>query len=67
MKRIAEVVGTDVRLRAYQAGKVRQQTYRFDQVTKTIKSQYHTGYSLDIANSGRSTNLRVTTTNSRWW
>jgi hypothetical protein len=67
MKRIAEVVGTDVRLRAYQASKVKQQTFNFDQVSKTIKSQWRTTYSLDIQNSGRSTNLRVTTTNSRWW
>jgi hypothetical protein len=67
MKRIAEVVGTDVRLRTYNSGKVRQQTFKFDQVSKTIKSQWHTSYSLDIANSGRSSNLRVTTTNSRWW
>jgi hypothetical protein len=67
MKRIAEVVGTDVRLRSYQASKVKQQTFKFDQVSKTIKSEWRTTYSLDIQNSGRSTNLRVTTTNSRWW
>jgi hypothetical protein len=48
MKRIAEVVGTDVRLRAYKSNKVRQQTFKFDQVSKTIKSEWHRSYSLDI-------------------
>jgi hypothetical protein len=67
MKRVAEVVGTDIRLRRYNQGRKRQQTFRFDRTSKTIKSQYHTGYSIDIASNGGSSNLRVTTTNSRWW
>jgi hypoxanthine-guanine phosphoribosyltransferase len=67
MKRVAECVSTNVRLRRYTTSRVRQQTFKFDQVSKTIKSQYYTGYSLDIPNSGRNNQLRVTTTNSRWW
>jgi hypothetical protein len=38
MRRIAEVVGTDVRLRRYNQGRKRQQTFRFDVVSKTVKS-----------------------------
>jgi hypothetical protein len=67
MQRIAEAVGTDVRLRRWHSGRLRQQTWRFDGTTKTLKSQYYKTYSLDITNNGRSTNLRITTTNSRWW
>jgi hypothetical protein len=67
MKRIAEVAGSNVVLRRWNKGRKRQQTFRFDISSKTIKSQYHKSYSLDIPNNGRSSNLRVTTTNSRWW
>jgi hypothetical protein len=67
MRRIAEVVGTDVRLRRYNQGRKRQQTFRFDVVSKTVKSQYHKSYSLTIPNNGRNNQLRVTTTSSRWW
>jgi hypothetical protein len=67
MQRIAELVGTDVRLRRYHVSRKRQQTWKFDITSKTLKSMYHTGHSMDITNSGRSANLRSTTTNSRWW
>jgi hypothetical protein len=67
MKRIAECVGTDVRLRRYTTSRKRQQTWKFDQVSKTIKSEYNRSYSMEIPNSGRNNQLRVTTTNSRWW
>jgi hypothetical protein len=67
MKRVAEVVGTDIRLRRYTTSRVKQQMYTFDRVSKTIKSQYHTSYSIEISGNGTSSNLRVTTTNSRWW
>jgi hypothetical protein len=67
MKRVAEVVGSDVRLRRYTTSRVRQQTFKFDQVSKTVKSEYHKSYSLNIHNNGRAAGLRVTTTNSRWW
>jgi hypothetical protein len=67
MKRVAECVSTNIKLRRWNNGRKRQQTFKFDQVSKTIKSQYYTSYSLDITSNGRSANLRVTTTNSRWW
>jgi hypothetical protein len=67
MKRIAEAVGTNMKLRRWNKGRKRQQTFRFDIKSKTIKSQYYKQYSLDIQNNGRSSNLRITTTNSRWW
>jgi hypothetical protein len=67
MKRVAEVSGSNVVLRRYVNGRKRQQTFRFDITSKTIKSEYHKSYSLDIPNQGRNNNLRVTTTNSRWW
>jgi hypothetical protein len=67
MRRVAEVVGSNVRLRRYHSSRVRQQTFRFDITSKTVKSQYHKSYSLDIPNNGRNNQLRVTTTNSRWW
>jgi hypothetical protein len=69
MRRVAELVGSDVRLRRYNASssRVRQQTFRFDQVSKTVKSMYQTSYSLEIPNQGRNKQLRMTTTNSRWW
>jgi hypothetical protein len=67
MKRIAECVGTDVRLKRYTTSRRRQQTWKFDIVSKTIKSDYHRSYSMEIPNQGRNSQLRVTTTNSRWW
>jgi hypothetical protein len=67
MKRIAECVGTDVRLKRYTTSRRRQQTWKFDIVSKTIKSDYHRSYSMEIPNQGRNNQLRVTTTSSRWW
>jgi hypothetical protein len=67
MRRVAELVGSDVRLRRYTSSRVRQQTWRFDITSKTIKSDYQRSYSLEIPNSGRNNQLRATTTNSRWW
>jgi hypothetical protein len=67
MKRVAEAVSVNIRLRRWNKGRSRQQTYTFDRVTKTVKSEYYKSYSLDITSNGRSSNLRVTTTNSRWW
>jgi hypothetical protein len=67
MRRIAEAVSTNIKLRRWNKGRVRQQTFRFDGTTKTIKSQYYKQYSLDITSNGRAANLRLTTTNSRWW
>jgi hypothetical protein len=67
MRRVAETVSTDVRLRRYHSGRSRQQTWRFDYTSKTIKSEYYKSYSMTIPNNGRNNQLRVTTTNSRWW
>jgi hypothetical protein len=67
MRRVAEVVGSNIKLRRWHGSRKRQQTFRFDITSKTVKSQYHKSYSLDIQSNGRSANLRVTTTNSRWW
>jgi hypothetical protein len=67
MKRVAEAVSTDVRLRRYHTGRTRQQTWRFDITSKTIKSEYYKTYSMNIHSNGRSSSLRITTTNSRWW
>jgi hypothetical protein len=67
MRRVVECVGTDVRLRRYHGSRVRQQTWKFDGITKTVKSDYHRSYSMTIPNNGRNNQLRVTTTTSRWW
>jgi hypothetical protein len=67
MRRVAELVGSDVRLRRYQSSRIRYQTWKFDITSKTIKSEYQKSYSLEIPNSGRNNQLRATTTNSRWW
>jgi hypothetical protein len=40
MRRVAELVGSDIRLRRYTASRSRQQTWRFDITSKTIKSGY---------------------------
>jgi hypothetical protein len=44
MRRVAEAVGSDVRLRRYNSGRVRTQTFKFDIISKTIKSEYHISY-----------------------
>jgi hypothetical protein len=45
----------------------RPQQWFFDQVSKTIKNNNWRSHSLDIQGNGASTNVRCTTTNSRWW
>lgn len=67
MQRVAECVGANnVVLRTYRKN-TRAQQWIFDGVSKTIKSYQWQGRSLDINGNGSSSNLRVTTTNSRWW
>jgi len=44
-----------------------QQHFFFDNATKTIKSMQYKDRSLDIQSSGRSSNLQLWSTNSRWW
>jgi hypothetical protein len=48
MKRVAEAVGTNMKLKRWNKGRKRQQTFRFDSRTKTIKGMYYKQYSLDI-------------------
>jgi hypothetical protein len=67
MKRVAECVSTDVRLKRWHGSRIRQQTWTFDVTTKTIKSMYYKSYSLTIPNNGRNNQLRVAGTTSRWW
>jgi hypothetical protein len=67
MRRVAETVSTDVRLKRYHSGRSRQQTFKFDITSKTIKSEYYKSYSMEIPNQGRNSQLRIVTTNSRWW
>jgi hypothetical protein len=67
MKRIAELVSSDVRLRRWNKGRKKQQTWRFDGISKTLKSMYQTSWSMEIPNQGRNNQLRATTTSSRWW
>jgi len=43
------------------------QQFYFDNATKTIKSQQYKDRSLDIQNSGKSSNMQVWNTNGRWW
>jgi hypothetical protein len=67
MQRVAEAVGANnVVLKRYAKGRIAQQFY-FDGVSKTLKSQQWKTHSLDIQSNGRNPNVRVTTTNSRWW
>lgn len=46
---------------------VKAQQWYFDGVSKTIKNNNWKSHSLDIQSNGGSTNVRCTTTNSRWW
>jgi hypothetical protein len=66
-KRVAECHGANnVWLRRWRKNTTAQQWY-FDQVSKTIKNNHWKSHSLDIQSNGGSTNIRCTTTNSRWW
>jgi hypothetical protein len=67
MWRVAETVSNYLRLRRYTASRVRQQTWKFDRVSNTIKSEYTKSYSIYVASNNSDTYLRITTTNSRWW
>jgi hypothetical protein len=67
MKRVAECHGANnVWLKRWRKNVKAQQWY-FDEVTKTLKNNYWKSHSLDIQGNGGSTNIRCTTTNSRWW
>jgi hypothetical protein len=67
MWRVAENVSNYLRLRRFNNGRRRQQTWKFDRVSNTIKSEYTKSYSIYMASNNSDTYLRITTTNSRWW
>jgi len=65
--RVAECIGANnVNLKRWRVNTKAQQWY-FDGVSKTIKNNNWKSHSLDIQGNGGSTNVRCTTTNSRWW
>jgi hypothetical protein len=67
MRRVVECHGANnLWLKRYVRGRTAQQFW-FDNVSKTIKSQHWKNRSMDITSNGGSSNLRMTTTNSRWW
>jgi hypothetical protein len=67
MQRVAECHGANnVWQRRWRKNALGQQWF-FDEVSKTIKNNQWKNYSLDIQSNGGSTNVRCTTTNSRWW
>jgi hypothetical protein len=66
-KRVVELVGAhNIVLKRYAKGRIEQQFY-FDGQTHTIKSNRYKDRSLDIQNHGNHRNLRMTSTNARWW
>jgi hypothetical protein len=67
MQRVAECHGANnVWLKRWRKNTNAQQWY-FDEVSKTIKNNHWKSHSLDIQSNGGSSNIRCTTTNSRWW
>jgi hypothetical protein len=65
--RMAECIGANnVTMRRWRVNTKAMQWY-FDGVSKTIKNNNWKSHSLDIQSNGGSTNVRCTTTNSRWW
>jgi len=67
MGRFVECWGaSNIILSNYVKGKLGMQFY-FDEVSKTIKSQQWKDRSITIQSNGRSYNLYMTTTNSRWF
>jgi hypothetical protein len=64
MQRVIECVSAaNAVLKKWASGRVAQ-TFYFDGISKTIKSKYWTGYSMEYYNGK---NLRFTGTNSRWF
>jgi hypothetical protein len=67
MRRVVECISANnLVIRRYVKNRVAQNFF-FDGVSKTIKSQQWKHVSMDITSNGGSSNLRMTTTNSRWW
>jgi hypothetical protein len=63
--RYLDVVGSDIVIKTPNGFKT--QVWWFDQKSKTIKSESNHSKSFDIANAGRSNNLQLWATNSRWF
>jgi hypothetical protein len=51
----------------YQDNRRKYQTFKFDKVSHTIKSEYTKSYSLHIYSNGSGSYIQLTTTSSRWW
>ena len=66
MRRVLEIVGGRNVVIATRSNKNTQKFF-FDGKTKTIKSVAFNDRSLDIANSGRASNLQVWKTNAKWF
>jgi hypothetical protein len=67
MQRVLECHGANnIWLKRYRKNVPAQQFY-FDEVSKTVKSQQWKDRSLTIQSRGGSSNLHMTTTDSRWW
>jgi hypothetical protein len=67
MKRVAEAYSSYVQLKKWKRNRMRYQTWKFDRVSNTIKSDYTRTYSMSIQSSGNGTYWGLATTNSRWW
>ena len=67
MKRVVEVIGGRNLVIRNRVNNRRTQKWTFDQVTKTIKSLQYQSKSVDIQNYGRSNNLQIWATSSRWF
>jgi hypothetical protein len=67
MQRVAECHGANnVWLKRWRKNTNAQQWF-FDEKSKTIVNNHWKSHSLDIQSNGGSSNIRCTTTNSRWW
>ena len=69
MKRVLEPQGANnVTIRKYNNSRRKQQTFTFNCVDKTIRSNYWKNYAMEIQSNGGSSNIRMTSTiNGRWW
>jgi hypothetical protein len=68
MKRVCEAIGANnVTIRRWRKNTAAQ-TWFFDPVSKTIRSNHWKNYALEIQGNGGSSNVRVTSgITSRWW
>jgi hypothetical protein len=68
MHRVAEAIGaSNVALKRYAKGRAAQ-TWIFNNKDKVIRSNHWKNYCMEIPNSGRNNDLRMTSgINSRWW